>query len=240
MKKLSNKFSISRAAMFCFALLALAFTGCMDKNDTDTPTPVEVSYVNLYHGSPDGPDYNVMLDDEKINNQAFLYANNSGYFKLPAGSHKIAFTPVTATTSQVDITHTFKKDSIYSLFAVGQAANTEILILKDSLIAPVSGSAAIRLVNLSPDAPALDVVIAGAEATPVFTGFGFKGNTQFKNIVSGTYSFKVKATGTDDVLVPATSFELNVGGNYTLIVRGFQTPPSGNTNVLSLQMIRNY
>ncbi len=240
MEKLFSKFSFGRSATLLFAVMALALSGCLDKNQSDMPAPAELAYVNLYHGSPDGPDYNVLIDNNKANTQAFRYANNSGYFKLDAGTHQIAFTPVTSTTALIDTTFMFEKDAIYSLFTVGRMANTKLLVVKDSLVTPAGGSAAIRLVNLSPDAPALELVISGADASPIFTGIGFKGNTKFKEVVSGTYAFKVREAGTDNVLMPATNLELRAGRNYTLIVRGFQTPPSGNTNVLALQIIQNY
>lgn len=240
MKKFLSKLSLGRIALFMCSAMAFGLTGCLDSDVDDAPAPTPVAYISFYHGSPDAPDFNVIVDDERINSQAFKYSNASSYIEVTTGSHEIAFTPVTATDAVVDTTFDFKEDKIYSLFTVNRLQDIGLLVVEDSLIAPGSDKAGVRLINLSPDAPAVDVTIAGGGAAPVFSNLGFKGNTQFVPVTDGTHAFVVKEAGTENVLVPSTSLTLEPGRNYTLVVRGFQTPPSDNSNVLALQVIRNY
>ena len=240
MKNLFSTRALGSASLFLCSVMAFGLTGCLDSDMDDAPEPTPVSYVSFYHGAPDAPDFNVSVDDEKINNQAFKYSNASNYLSLTTGSHEVAFTPVTATAPLADTTFNFKEDKIYSLFTAGSQQNVDVLVVQDSLITPGTGKAGVRLINLSPDAPAVDVTIAGGGATPLFPGVEFKEDTQFITVTDGTHSFVVKEAGTENVLVAATSLSLEPGRNYTLIVRGFQTPPAGNSNVLALQMVRNY
>jgi hypothetical protein len=240
MKKSLSKFSFTRITFLLCSAMALVLTGCLDKNNDDMPEPTPVAYISFYHGSPDAPDFNIDVDDERVNSQAFKYSNASNYIAITTGNHKIEFTPATTTDVVIDTTYNFKEAKIYSLFAVDSLQDIEMLLVQDSLVVPGMGNAAIRLIHLSPDAPAVDVAIAGGGATPVFTNLGFKGNTEFRNVPAGTHSFQVKETGTENALMTATTLSLEAGKNYTLIVRGFQTPPAGNSNVMALQIVRNY
>jgi hypothetical protein len=240
MKKSLSKFSFTRITLLLCSAMALVLTGCLDKNNDDMPAPTPVAYISFYHGSPDAPDFNVIVDDERINSQGFKYSNASNYIPITTGSHQIEFTPATTTDAVIDTTYSFQEAKIYSLFAVDSLQNIEMLLVQDSLIQPSTGNAALRLIHLSPDAPAVDVAIAGGGATPVFTNLGFKGNTPFMNVPSGNHSFQVKEAGTENALMNATTLSLEAGKNYTLVVRGFKTPPAANSNVMALQIIRNY
>lgn len=240
MKNSLRSFSFAKITLLMCAVMSFGLTGCLDNDADDAPAPTPVAYISFYHGSPDAPDLNVLVDEEKINNQAFKYSNASSYLSLTTGNHEIAFTPVTGSDAIVDTTINFKEDKVYSLYTVNTLQDIGMLVVQDSLVTPGTGKAAVRLINLSPDAPAVDVTIAGGAATPEFMNLGFKGNTQFVQVTDGTHSFQVKEAGTENVLVAATSLTLEPGRSYTLIVRGFQTPPAGNSNGLALQVIRNY
>lgn len=239
MKKSLTKVS-ARITFLMFSAMALVLSSCLDKDNDNMPEPTPVAYISFYHGSPDAPDFNIEIDDDRINTQPFKYSNASNYISWATGSHKVEFLSSTATDALVDTTFNFKEGEIYSLFAVDSLQNIGVLLLEDSLIVPNSGNAAVRLVHLSPDAPAVDVSIAGGGASPVFSSVNFKGSTQFLNVPSGTHSFQVKEAGTENAVMSATTLTLESGRNYTLIVRGFKTPPAGNNSVLALQMVRNY
>jgi len=234
-----RKFSLGRLAFLLCGVLALALTGCMDSASSDSTTPEPVPFISFYHGSPDAPDFNILLDNVRLNNQAFKYANASNYLAVTAGSRKIQFTPVTASAAVLDTSLSFQQEKAYSLFVVNRLQEIEMLAVEDKIITPATGKAAVRLVHLSPDAPAVDVAV-GSAATPVFSALNFKQNTPFVEVAAGTSAFRVRGAGTEADLLPATNFTLDPGANYTLIVRGFQAPPAGNSNVLVLQIVRNF
>jgi hypothetical protein len=63
----------------------------------------------------------------------------------------------------------------------------------------------------------------------------FKGATPFQEVDAQSYNFEVVA-GTESVLnIPNVS--LPAGSYKTVLVRGYKTPPAGNTNVLSGEVI---
>lgn len=237
MKNFLSSISFNKLTLFVCGIMAFSFSSCIDEKEDVTPEPV--AYASFYHGSPNATDLNIKLDGTQINNQGFKYANFSGYLALKVGERKVAFTPLTSTDALAETTYNFKKDNIYSVYAVNRTENFEILVVKDSLLAPTAGNAAVRVINLSPDAPAVDVSVAGV-AAPLFTDIAFKEASSFKPVQAGTLSVRVNATGTTDSVMPVTNLVLDAGRNYTLVVRGFETPPAQNSNVLTLQLIRNY
>lgn len=59
---------------------------------------------------------------------------------------------------------------------------------------PVLGDASVRVMHLSPDAPAVDVFVDGAP-DPVITDLAFGGSSAWLTVPAGTYTFRVAAAG---------------------------------------------
>src|SRR5690606_8792563 len=72
------------------------------------------------------------------------------------------------------------KDRRYSIFDVNEFENLELLAYEDVLVAPATGKASLRFIQLSPDAPNLTVAIEGIE-TSVGT-FSYKQASPFSQI----------------------------------------------------------
>ncbi len=70
-----------------------------------------------------------------------------------------------ATVAQV--TFDTQADTYYSVYAIGTVQNVEAVVLTDDLSLPSPGKAKLRIMNFSPDAGPVDVVITGGVAAPV-------------------------------------------------------------------------
>lgn len=241
MKKAGNLFTLKRLSVLVCSALALAFTSCMDDDFDNATDPTPVAYVSFYHGAPSAADLDLYIDNSKVNNQPFKFAVFSDYLNLQTTtSRKIKFTPSNASNVLIDSTITFKENKIYSLFAVGLQQDLDLLVLEDSLKVPSAGKANIRVVHISPDAPAIDVATTGTNGTTVFTDITYKEDSNFKEVTAGNTTFQVKEQGTETVLLSVPDLNLQSGRIYTLVLRGLKTPPTGNTNNLSLQVLTNY
>lgn len=238
MQNLINKLSFKNVTFFLCCFLSVTLAGCA-KDEVVEPEPEPVSYVSFYQSSPDAPDLNIYIDNRLANNQAFKYTSYYTYSRFIPGTYRFKFTPANASNAYIDTALTFQEDKIYSIFTVNKFQDIDVLIVKDSLVAPNSGKASIRVINLSPDAPALDLVTTGTSGTSQFANVDFKENTLFKEINGGTHSFQIREAGKSDVMLSIPNQALQAGGVYTFLVRGLITPSSGNTNILSLQVIRN-
>jgi hypothetical protein len=215
-------------------LLAVFLTGCLD-DDNQNVQPVPVGYVYIYHAAPDAPVLDILVDNRQINSQPFDYTDRAGYLNFYTGSRNIKFNSANASNALIDTAFSVADGKAYSLFVINRLSNLETFIVRDSAETPASGKAMVRFVHLSPDAAAMEVTVDD-EANPLFTQTGFKQATNFQELDAKSYVFKVKSAGSPDQL-STNDLMLREGEYYTLVVRGFATPPAGNTNVLSVELL---
>jgi hypothetical protein len=236
MDNVMHFFSKFRGLFFSMAFLLL-LASCMNEDDSYVNQPVEVAYVSLYNAVPDAPEFDIVVDNRVINVNPFDYTSYSGYLNFYTGNRNIRFNAVNANNSLIDTTFNFEEGKAYSLFAINRLSNIEALLVVDSAGVPAAGKAMVRFVHLSPDAPAFDVSVEG-DSTALFHGKSFKDATQFTEVEAGTYSFDITRAGSQDVVLSAKDVEIVPGRYYTLITRGFANPPQGNTNSLSIEVLK--
>jgi hypothetical protein len=236
MKKALSKTIFNKIALFLIGISTLSLTSCLD-NKNEAPQPQPRSFVSFYHGSPDAPDLDILINTQRLNTQPFKYSDYSNYVSFNPGSVRVKFTPLNAQNAYIDTALTFQQDKVYSVFVVNQLAQIDVLVLNDSLVTPAAGKAGIRFVNLSPDAPAVDVATTGTSATDLFSNVAFKGSTDFKELTAGKHTIQIKSAGGGEVLLPVPNVDLAPGRIYTFAFRGFVNPPAGNTKTLSLQLL---
>lgn len=232
----SNFFISKFRSVFFSVALVFFLASCMDDDDTFVSEPLEVAYVSVYHAVPDGPQFDIVVDDRVINRNPFDYASYSGYLNFFTGNRSIKFTAAGASNALIDTTFNFADGKAYSLFAINSLPRTEALLVVDSAAAPQAGKARVRFIHLSPDAPAFDVTISGDTAA-LFTHQTFKDATEFKEIDAGVYSFDIADTGSSAVTLSAKDVQIVAGRFYTILTRGFANPPQGNTHGLSVEVL---
>lgn len=217
--------------------MVLAFTGCL--NDDSSPVPDgPVAYVSLYHGSPNAPGLDIEVDNNQINSSAFEYAAYVGYLRFYTGERNLKFGPFASSSVNIDTTVTFETNKAYSVFVADEFENASIVVLNDNTDAPASGKAKVRVINLSPDAGDIDFMIAGDDENWA-TDLEFKDATEFTDVDAGEFDFQVRASGDDELLASLPNTTLLSRYYYTIVIRGYRTPPDGNTNVLAVQIVVN-
>ena len=227
-------FAKLRASIIAVALVVFMMS-CLDDDNADTVQPVPVSYVSIYNASPDAPALDVIVDSKRVNAYPFDYTDYSGYLNFYTGERNFTISSFNASNALVDTTLNLVQGNAYSLFLIDRVSSLETLLVRDSTAAPATGKAVVRFVHLSPDAPQVSVNVAG-DSTELFTQTGFRSVTSFKEVDAKTYSFEVKdANG--NVLLNAKDVNLESGGYYSILVRGFATPPAGSNNALSVEVI---
>jgi len=219
-------------------MLAFALSSCNNDDDGDLVVPAApISYVSLYHASPDAPPIGIFLDERQVTYAPLRYTNFTSYLNFYSGERQMRVRTAGAANVIMDTTFTYEDGRAYSLFYVNQLQSIEALLVKDSLVIPPSGQAAIRFVHLSPDAPAVDVVQSGENPAALFTNQVYRQATPFKLVESGLQSFTVNTTGSPSTVLSIPDINLLPGGIYSIVVRGFATPPAGNNNTLGAQVI---
>lgn len=214
----------------------LSLTGCL--NDIDEPEPVEVAAVGIYHASPNTNALDIVVGNNgAINSEPFSYGDYSGYLNFYPGDRSIRFTEhLNGAVAIVDTTVTFVGNKYYSIFLAGSLPNVEALVLVDSADTPASGKAMLRVIHLSPDAGALSVSVDGENT---FSDISFMEGSVFKQINAGTLDFQLISQDEDEVLLNIPQREIKSGKYVSLLIKGFNEPPSGNTHGLSTDFIKH-
>ena len=218
------------------AILWLPLAGCMD-DEGEMVEPVAQAYVSIYNASPNAPQLDVSVDNRQIFNQPLNYTDYTRYLNFYTGDRALKISSFNANSVLVDTTVNFQADKAYSMFIADDVADLSAVVVEDNAETPAPGKALVRLVHLSPDAQAVDVT--EENGTTLFTNQLFKQASAFKEVDADTYNLMLNTAGDtgEGLSVPDATFRSQ--GIYTLIVRGFATPPAGNTNTLSVQIVSN-
>jgi hypothetical protein len=221
-----------------FACVTLA--GMVSCLDTDEPAvdPTPVAFVSLYHASPDAPDLKVTVDNQLISTYPLDYSEYSGYLRFRTGDRNLKFGPYGADNVVIDTTLSLQEGSVYSVFVVDEYADASVLVLNDNSESPATGKAKVRFLNLSPDSEELSLNAVGQEGA-LFSGQAFKETSSFIEVDAKAYDFQVTSSGGGDNVVAIPDATFRSGWFYTIVVRGYKTPPGGNTNVAAAEIIVN-
>jgi hypothetical protein len=182
----------------------------------------EDGFVRLAHLSPDTPNVDVYLDalsSTTMPEQIFHgvgYGTMSDYLTLPAGTYAVSMRPSGAkpTTPPVLTTNvTVVPGHAYTVAGVGKYADLGLRIIPDDLSNPLHGSAMVRIVQASINAPLLDVSIK--DGAQIATGVQFATTTSYRSVRPGALTLEVGAPG-------GTQFPLKVtlkpGCVYSILV----------------------
>ena len=176
---------------------ALALAGCGSDSDPE-------AQLRVVHASKDAPPVNVWVDSDTV--VANLdYANSSGFVDADSGTVDIVVEAIipggnanVITVSDIKL----ETDGRYSVFAVGDTAAIEALLVNESAASPGSDEVAVAVVHASTMAPAVDVYITAPGAmlngtAPSFT-VDFKGSVDAGAVPAGTYQIRIALAGEAD------------------------------------------
>ena len=161
-----------------------------------------------------------LLVDGAMADSALLYANNTDYMSVSAGTRNIQFNSTGTTTALIDADFPLEAGVSYSLFTSGAVSSIGTLVLRDTLETPPAGQARVRFIHLSPDAPGVDIAVTGGSGT-LASDVTFREATSFVALPGGTYNLELRAMGTTTVILPIPGVTIQAGRNYTIFVRGF-------------------
>jgi len=202
--------------MMC--LLAGLLTSCLKNHDNDYVEP-PVAYLSVINASPDSQPVNFFLDQNRANDFPINYGHGIDYIRAFPGKRVASFFIAGTQQKLKADTINLTAQKFYSIYLANVAATPDVVLTKDSITRPDAGKATIRLVNVSPDAGAVDLGIkAGALLA---SNQAYKGASVFVPIQgNSTYTLEVRKKGTTTVLTTLEDVKLNSGSVYTVWVQG--------------------
>lgn len=192
--------------------LAIAFT-------LPASAQSSMAMVRVIHASPDAPAVDVFVDGNAVlNNVAFPAI--SAYLEVPAGPHTVVVAPAGQGVGAAVITAnpTLAAGAAYTIAAVGQVANIRAQIYNDNLAAPAAGKAHVRVIHASPDAPAVDVKVAGGPT--LLSALAFPNASDYLPVDAGSYNLQVTPAGASDVVIDLPNTALQAGTIYDVVAVG--------------------
>lgn len=182
--------------------------------------------LKVVHASPDAPNVDVY-----VNGLAVLedvpFGAVSGAFVLGVGSYRIQVTPTGEQPEAAVIDETLELDATpYTVAAIGEVTEgaeqpIQPLVLADDVSALDEGTARVRFVHASPDAPAVDIVPTET-GEPLFANVSF-GEDQTVCVPEGEYTLEVRPAGAEDV-VAEFPVALEGGWVYSAWAIGYLSP----------------
>ncbi|HVM87254.1 MAG TPA: DUF4397 domain-containing protein [Puia sp.] len=140
--------------------------------------------------------------------------NKTPYKYILSGYREIGFRKSGGNVYQVFFNQYFEAGSRYSIFLADTITHGQLkyIVLKDNTGLPDSTKSQIRFINLSPDAPAMDIWVfpdAGNDGYKLFTNRSYAvldysvllESQTFKTINAGPYYFVATAAGTSDIIM---------------------------------------
>jgi hypothetical protein len=169
------------------------------------------------HASPDAPAVDIFVGARRVARNV-EFPENTSYLSFRPGARRVKVNVAGTSTTVIDATVALEPRRNYTVFAANNVASIEPLVLQDDLTRPAPGNAHVRFVHLSPNAPAVDVAIAGGPV--VFGNKAFKDYTSFTPVPAGSYDLEVRVAGTTTVALPLPGIQLREGQIYTVFAKG--------------------
>jgi hypothetical protein len=214
--RLFTKGKLGVLGMMCMA--ATLFSSCLkdhENNYVEQPAAL-VSVINALPGSQPVDFY---LDQNRANPQAIPFGYGLDYLKAATGKRTAAFYVSGVQQALKSDTMTLKKDNFYTVYLAGTTTQPDLVLLHDSIARPASGKATIRLVNMSTNAGAVDLVIK--DGAILAANKGYKGSSPFVAVQSGmSYTLEIHQAGTSTVLASLSNVQLNSNAIYTIWLQG--------------------
>ena len=179
------------------------------------------SLVRVFHAAPQAPNVDVYVNDQMVfSNLAF--GDFTRYVYLDEGEYNVSVylagqkdRPV--INQMVDV----PSQQIFTIAATGNLDNLGLLVIPDKVSkSPSQNYSSVRVIHLSPNAPAVDILVDG---DTLFEDISFGEGTDYVDLNPGTYNVNV-VLNTDKSVVLPLKVTLNPDKIYTIYIIG--NPPS--------------
>lgn len=184
--------------------------------------------VRVLHGSPDAPSVDVFVDDGKVDALSGAgFGDLTEYVAVPAGTYaiKVCATADNALCPIGPVDLTFEAGGRYTVAASDLLAQIKADVFTDGTA--TAGKARVRVVHLSADTPAVDVLTQDGSAK-VVEDLAYPDATGYLALDPGNYDLKVCASA-DNTVCPLDPGALDLDGGvaYTVFAIGALTPVDG-------------
>lgn len=175
------------------------------------------SLVRVFHAAPQAPAVDVYVNDSLVFSN-LEYMNFTDYVPLQAGEYKIDVYPAgTNETPVISQMVDVPEGEMITVAATGNLDDLSLLIIIDHVKQiPSDDFSTFRIVHLSPNAPAIDVLVDGQE---LINDIQFREGSSYANVYPGNYRIRVVLNSNKTTVLP---LKVTLNGNriYTIYIVG--------------------
>jgi hypothetical protein len=189
------------------------------RHSQSVPVSMQPAQIRILHASPNTPAADIYVNGQRIV-QNITFKQHSNYIPLPQGQYRIDVYPTSTQSAPLfSAIVPAMGGYIYTIAAAGDIAKLQLLSFVDSTYLPY-GKAKLRFIHLSPDAPAVDLVMKDSDI--LFANVPFKQATEFLEVSSGSAELEVHVTGMKNVILSLPD-DVKVEANkiYNIYAIGF-------------------
>ena len=191
--------------------------------------------IRVLHASPDAPAVDIYVDDAMVQGWTNVpFGTLSDYMAVPAGTYNVkVYATGDTTTAVIDTDATVAAGKSYTIAASGllgdNSLNAYVFVDEPSLDA---GKSLVRVVHLSPDAPAVDVAPDGGAA--LISNLEFPNATGYAALDPAEYDLEVRLAGTNTVALDLDPITVGAGKAYSVFAIGSAAQPPAGDNALQV------
>lgn len=173
--------------------------------------------IRIGHVSPDSPSVNVVVDGSTLLENVD-FGQISDIMDVESGSHHVAILPSSGGDPLLETTLELEDEIVYTVLAIEGENGIDAMVLADEFETMETDDSVLRFVHLSPDAPAVDLRIAGGPT--LFESIAFGEATHFVSVDVEGEDISVLPAGEDDVVLTLSDLTLESGMAYTAYAIG--------------------
>jgi hypothetical protein len=203
MKRLALFSTILTVALAIIAITALA------QSEAAPMAPAQTARVRVVHGIPDAPAVDVYVNGVMAFGGAAFKGVTDYAGPLPTDDYlvQVVVSGTTDLNNYVFSETLTLGDADYTVIAMGtlseaDAYDPHLHVYEDNNAVPMLNKAHVRFIHVSPDAPAVDVAVAGGPT--LFSDVAYMGTGGYYPVEAGTYDLEVLVAGTDTVVLTPT------------------------------------
>lgn len=234
---------VSLSAVSVAAAEPKKLTAVVTANDKDAPTAGQ-AWVRVLHGSPDAPEVDVYVGADlasaaKVDALSGLsFGEISGYFEAAPGTYAVkvcatadpSICPIEVASLGLD------PDTKYTVAASDLLASIDTNVFVDDADLAETAEAQVRVVHLSANTPAVDVLTQGGASIGI-DGLSYPNRapaTGYAKFPAGSYDLKVCAAADNSVCpIDPPALDLAAGTAYSVFAVGALAasvqPPASDT-----------
>jgi len=228
--------SLSSKSVRILAYITLFGLAGLSACKKEAETLPDGAFIRFINASPTLGTYNIYLDDKMVNTAAIPFGGTVSYAAYIFGNHVVKYTtasnPQSVLTKQITLT----AKQIHSAYLIDKNDKMDVLLVIDDAGTASTTKAFVKFINLSPDAPSLNLDIMGG--ANLIKDKTYKNGSPYIQVDPKTYDFDIKDSATGAVKTTLMGVDMVAGRYYTIISRGLLNP-GVNDQPFSAQSIVN-